>query len=64
MQERDRTREEFRLTRDEFRRVVRRALAQGVTLAQVLAAARTAARAHEADEASADADDAAGLQPW
>ncbi len=53
-----------RIVRERFCETVRQALAQGVTLSQILAAVGTAATAHFVDEAAADADDAAGAQPW
>lgn len=57
-------REVERVTRDRFIVWVRQALAQGVTLPQLLSAVGTATVAHFIDEAAADADDEAGLQPW
>jgi hypothetical protein len=58
------TPKEQRVTREHFCEQVRQVLAQGVALPQVLAAVGTAAVAHFVDEAAADADDQAGLQPW
>lgn len=53
-----------RVTHDEFLRIVRKALAQGVKPSRLLSAAGTAIEAHFVDEADADSDDAAGNQPW